>query len=252
MTELTLKYGRTRRMQWCKLNRLLCPPEIGQPNRRLSWTNPYSELVTGCVLCGRLTTPNTRLALLLHAKKGRVVPKTQIYGPIKNFDKHFTKKSNAVSFNLESLGYIQRAESLTITKLESLKSFRPWFTSSLMDTGGDDGIISVPNVRKKVLIAKHGNPSRQLESLLTTVKSMVDLLTKSPSNCFIASVKFFLTTPKPLMMQPAVCAHIALNPGERPILVVGSGGYMPQGSGPRTQVLNNFATGLEREKRRYL
>ena len=53
--------------------------------------------------CKRLTTPKTRLAWLLHMKKEILIPKTQIYGPIKSHDKEFTKFSTAVSLNLDNL-----------------------------------------------------------------------------------------------------------------------------------------------------
>ena len=53
--------------------------------------------------CKRLPTPKTRLAWLLHMKKGILIPNTHIYGPKKNYDKEFTKFSTAVSFTLDNL-----------------------------------------------------------------------------------------------------------------------------------------------------
>ena len=99
--------------------------------------------------CKRLTTPKTRLAWLLYMKKGILIPKTQIYGPIKSSDKEFTKFSTAVSFTLDNLVDVQCPGSLTITKMDGIMSFGPWFTSDHVETGGDDSITYVPVGKKE-------------------------------------------------------------------------------------------------------
>ena len=202
--------------------------------------------------CKRLTTPKTRLAWLLHMKKEILIPKTQIHGPIKSYDKKFTKFSTAVSFNLDNLVDMQCPGSLTITKLDGIMSFGPWFTSGHVETGGDDSITYVPVGRKTMLIAKRGNPSRRLEALLTSVKALVNLLSKPPPKQWRDSVKVFITQPKSLMIQPALCAHTVLTVGKGPALVMGFEGYMQHDLRRRAQVLNYYATGLQRERRSVL
>ena len=86
--------------------------------------------------CKRLTTPKTRLAWLLHMKKEFLIPKTQIYGPTKSYHKEFTKFSTAVSLNLDNLVDMQCPGSLTITKMDGIMSFGPWFTSGHDELAG--------------------------------------------------------------------------------------------------------------------
>ena len=103
-----------------------------------------------------------------------------------------------------------------------------------------------------MLIAKRGDPSRRLEALLISVKALVNLLTKPPPKQWRDSVKFFIRKPRSLMIQPALCAHTVLTVGKGPALVVGFEGYMQHDVRRRAQVLNYYATGLQRERRSFL
>ena len=109
-----------------------------------------------------------------------------------------------------------------------------------------------PWEKKKMLIAKRGNPSRPLEALLTSVKALVNLLTKPPPKQWRDSVKFSITQPRSLMIEPALCAHTVLTVGKGPALVVGFEGYMQYDVPRRAQVLNYYATGLQRKRRSVL
>ena len=195
----------------------------------------------------KLTTTKIGLAWLLHMKKEILIPKTQIYGPMKSYDKEFTEFSTAVSINLDNLVNVQCPVSLTVTKSDRIMSFGSWFTSGHVENGGDDSITYVP-LGKFILIAKRGNPSRRLEALLTSVKALVNLLTKPPPKQWRDSVKFFITQPRSLMIQSALCAQTVLTMGERPALVVGFEGYMQHDVRMRPQVLKYYATGLQRER----
>ena len=147
--------------------------------------------------CKRLTTPKTRLAWLLHMKNETLIPMKQFYGSIESYDTEFTKFSTAVSFNSDNVVDMQCPGSLTITKLDGILSFGPWFTSGHVETGGDDSITYVAVGRKIMLIAKRGNPSRRLEALIISVKALVNLLTKTPPKPWKDSVKIFITQHNP-------------------------------------------------------
>ena len=51
------------------------------------------------------------------------------------------------------------------------------------------------------------------------------------------------------MIQPALCAHTVLTVGKGPALVVGSEGYKQHDVRRSAQVLNYYATGLQRKRR---
>ena len=141
---------------------------------------------------------------------------------------------------------------LTLTKLDGIFSFGPWFTAGHIETGGDDSITSVPVGKKLMLIAKRGRASRRLESLFTSWTAIADCLSKPLSKLMKNNVKFFITFPDALMIQPALCAHTVVTMGNEPALVVGFEGKDESDLKRRKQVLNYYSTGLGVERRKVL
>ena len=158
----------------------------------------------------------TRLQFLLNVKKNYLTEKEAIYGPITSHDDVFTQTSAAYSFNLEELVKMKVPKALTVTKLDGIVAFGPWFTAGHIEAGGDDSITHVPIGRKLMVIAKRGNPARGLEALMTSVKSLVNLLTKPPPKRFGCDVKLFFTSPDSIMVQPALWAHTVITFGNGP------------------------------------
>ena len=89
---------------------------------------------------------------------------------------------------------------LTLTKLDGIFSFGPWFSAGDIETGRDDSMTSVPVRRKLMLIAKRGRASRRLESLFTSWIAIADCVSKPPSKLMKNNVKFFITYPDALMI----------------------------------------------------
>ena len=142
-------------------------------------------------------------------------------------------------------------KALTVTKVDGIVAFGPWFTAGHIETG-DDSITAVPIGKKLMIIAKRGNPAGEIESLMSTYKAVVNLLTKPPPKRLKGSVKFFVTSPDALMIQPALWAHTVVTFSTGTSVVVGFEGKSTADKQRRAQVLNYFATGMEREKRAYL
>ena len=143
-------------------------------------------------------------------------------------------------------------KALTVTKLDGIVAFGPWFTAGHIETGGDDNITAAPIGKKLMIIAKRGNPAREIELLMSSYKAVVNLLGNSPPKRLKGSVKFFVTSPDALMIQPALWAHTVVTFSTGMSLVVGFEGKSTADKQRRVQVLNYFATGMEREKRAYL
>ena len=68
----------------------------------------------------------------------------RVYGPISSLDTNFTAGSSAWSFNLDGLITYSMPKTLTLTKLDGIFSFGPWFTAGHVEIGGDDSITYVP------------------------------------------------------------------------------------------------------------
>ena len=202
--------------------------------------------------CAKVAESSGRVRWIINVEKGFFVPKQQLYGAIKSHDTNFTKKSCAYSFNLEGLIDMKKPEAITLTKLDGIIAYGPWFTSGHIETGGDDSITHVPIGRKLMVIAKRGNPARRLEALMTSVKSLVNLLTKPPPKRFGCDVKLFFTSPDAIMVQPALWAHTVITFGNGPSLVVGFEGLLNNDGLRREQVLKYFASGIERERQTHL
>ena len=98
--------------------------------------------------CRKVSQPITRLRWLVNVRKGHIINKNQLYGPITSHDEVLTTKSSAFSFNLDGLVEMSLSKSLVLTKLDGIMSFGPWFTGSHIETGGDDSITHVPVGKK--------------------------------------------------------------------------------------------------------
>ena len=200
-----------------------------------------------------VSSVSTGLRLILNIRKfWKLRGQDRVYGPISSFDTKFTKNSSAWSFNLDGLVEYKMPNALTLTKLDGIFSFGPWFTAGHIETGGDDSITSAPVGKKLMLIAKRGRASRRLESLFTSWTAIADCLTKSPSKLMKNNVKFFITYPDALMIQPALCAHTVVTMRNGPALVVGFEGRDESDLKRRKQVLNYYPTGLGVERRKVL
>ena len=104
------------------------------------------------------------------------------------------------AFNLEGLVEMELPKVLTLTKMDGIVAYGSWFTVGYIETGGDDSITAEPVGKKLMIIAQRGKPTRRVESLMTSVKAVVNLLTKPPPKCFRSTVKFFFTSPDALMI----------------------------------------------------
>ena len=93
--------------------------------------------------CQKVSRPTTRLRWLVNVRKGHIIDKTQLYGPITSHDEVLTTKSSAFSFNLDGLVERNMPKSLVLTKLDGIMSFGPWFPGGHIETGGVDSITRV-------------------------------------------------------------------------------------------------------------
>ena len=103
-----------------------------------------------------------------------------------------------------------------------------------------------------MVIAKRGKASRRVESPLTSAKAVVKLLSKPPSVLWKQTLKFYISDPYSLMIQPALCAHAVITVNEGPALVVGFEGKKDADINRRSQVLQYYSTGLGCERRTVL
>ena len=82
-------------------------------------------------------------------------------------------------------------------------TYGPWFFARHVATAGDDSITHAPVGKKLMLIAKHGNPFRNLETVSTSVKFSFDYLRKPPLKQMQRSLRFYMSQPTSSMIQPA-------------------------------------------------
>ena len=129
-------------------------------------------------------------------------------------------------------------------------SHGPWYTAGHIETGEDDSITYVPIGKKLLFIAKRGKPSRRLEALFTSAKSLIDCLSQPPSNLMRRTVKFCLIDATSLLIQPALWAHTAINFNKGPALVVGFEGKNNKDHERRQQVLSYYSSGVDQNKRK--
>ena len=177
-----------------------------------------------------------------------MIDKTQLYGPITSHDEVLTTNSSAFSFNPNGLVDMSMPKSLVLTKLDGIMSFGPWFTGGHNETGGDDSITQVPVRKKIMLIATRGRASRRLEALVKSSKSMIDLLSKPPAPQWKKSVKFYISDPTSLLIQPVLCTHAVIIFIKGPALVVGFEGIINSDDKRRQQVLSYYSSGVGQNK----
>ena len=106
--------------------------------------------------------------------------------------------------------------------------------------------------KKLMLIAKRARASQRLEALFTSWKAISELLSKPPARVMRENVRFFISSPDALMVQPSLCAHCVNTFKDGPALVVGFEGKDEADPKKRTQVINYYATGLGVERREVL
>ena len=179
--------------------------------------------------------------------------KDRVYHALKSHDPKFTDGSVACSSSLDGLVEYQVPQILTLTKLDVTFSFGNWYTAGHIETRGDDSITHEPLGKKFMLVAKRGNASRRVESLLTSVNSILNLLAKPLSSPALKeTLRFYFSDPKSLMIQPALCSHTVITTSSGPALVVGLEVKMEAEGKRCTQILQYYATGLGHERRNLL
>ena len=172
------------------------------------------------VFCEKIASKQTKLRFIRNVRKKFLVG-DNLYRQIRSHDESFTNNSIAYSLGLDGLVEMQLPQCLTLTKFDGIMSYGPWHTAGHIETSGDDSITYVPIEKKLMLIAKRGKPSRRLEALFTSAKSLNDFLSKPPSKLMRRTVKFCLIDATSLMIQPALWAHTVITFNKGPALVVG-------------------------------
>ena len=139
-----------------------------------------------------------------------------------NGDLEFTSQSSTWSLSVDRIMDYEKPSGLHLTKLDAIASFGLWYTGGHVETGGDDSITDVPVGKKLMIIAERGYHSRLLEKLLQSTKALVNFLLKGPStNAVRNKVRFYVTTPTSLMIQPGLCAHTVITLSEGPAMLAG-------------------------------
>ena len=96
--------------------------------------------------------------------------------------------------------------------------------------------------------AERGYHSRLLEKLLQSTKALVNFLLKGPStNAVRNKVRFYVTTPTSLMIQPGLCAHTVITLSEGPAIVAGFEAKLVEDDLRQRQVLNHYSPGMRKE-----
>ena len=135
-------------------------------------------------------------------------------------------------------------------KIDGIMSYGPWYTAGPIETGGDDSITYVPIGKKLLLIAKRGKPSRRIEALFISAKSLIGCLSRPPSKLMRQTVKFCLIDAFSLMIQPALWAHTVITFNKGPALVVGFERKNNEDHERRQQILSYYSSGLDQNKKR--
>ena len=108
-----------------------------------------------------------------------------------------------------------------LIKLDGNLSFGKWYTARHIETVGDDSVTHVPVGKKLMLIGKRGKASRRLESLMTSVKSVMTLLSNPATTVLTQTMKFYVSDPHSSMVQPAFSSQTLITLTNGPALVVG-------------------------------
>ena len=141
-----------------------------------------------------VSSVSTGVRLILnHRKFWKLRGQDRVSGPISSFDTKFTENSSTCSFNLDGLVEYKMTNALTLTKLDGIFFFGPWFTAGHIETGGVGSITSVPVGKYLMLIAERERATRCLESLFTSWTAITDCLSKLASKLMKNIVKFFIT-----------------------------------------------------------
>ena len=172
----------------------------------------------------------------------------RVYTKISSGDLEFTSQSSAWSLSVDGLVDYEVPSGLHLTKLDAIASFGLWYTGGHVETGGDDSITRVPVGKKLMIIAERGYHSRLLEKLLQSTKAFVNFLLKGPStNAVRNKVRFYVTTPTSLMIQPSLCAHTVITLSEGPAIVAGFEAKLVEDDLRQRQVLNYYSPGMRKE-----
>ena len=178
----------------------------------------------------------------------RRIESHRMYTKISSGDLEFTSQSSAWSLSVDGLVDYEIPSGLHLTKLDAIASFGLWYTGGHVKTGGDDSITHVPVGKKLMIIAEHGYHSRVLQKLLQSTKALVTFLLKGPStNAVRNEVKFYVTTPTSLIIQPGLCAHTVITLSEGPAIVAGFEAKLVEDDLRQRQVLNYYFPGMRKE-----
>ena len=126
-------------------------------------------------------------------------------------------------------------------------SYGPWFMAGHVETGGDDSFKYVPERKKLILKAKRRIASQPLEQLFTSVKALVDCLSKPPCNEMKRNVRFLLSEPSALMIQPGLWSHTVIILFHGPALVVRFEGKLKDDK-RRNQVHGYYSSDMDQNK----
>ena len=163
-------------------------------------------------------------------------------------DLEFASQSSAWSLSVDGLVDYQIPSGLHLTKLNAFASFGLWYTGGHVETGGDDSITLVPQGKKLMIFAERGYRSRLLEMLLQSTKALVNILLKGPStNAVRNKVRFYVTTPTSLRIQPGLCAHTVVTLSEGPAIATGFEGKLLEDDLLQRQVLKYYSPGMRKE-----
>ena len=99
------------------------------------------------VVCEKIASMQTKLRFIMNVRKKFLVG-DNLYRQIRSHDESFTKNSIAYSFRLDGLVEMQLPQCLTLTKLDGIMSYGPWYTAGHIEAGGDDSITYVPIGKK--------------------------------------------------------------------------------------------------------
>ena len=201
------------------------------------------------VFCEKIASMPAKLRFIMNVRKKFLVGDNH-YRQIRCHYESFTNNSIAYSSSLDGLVEMQLPQCLTLTKLVGITSYGPWYTDGHIATGRDDSITYVPIRKKLMLIAKRGKPSRRLEALFTSAKSLIDCLSKPPSKLMRRIVMFCLIDATPLLIQPALWANTVIAFNKSPALGVGFEGKNSKDHERRQQVLSYYSSGVDQNKKK--
>ena len=87
------------------------------------------------VFCEKIASMQTKLRFIMNVRKKFLVGE-YLYRQIRSHDESFTNNSIAYSFKSDGLVEMQLPQCLTLTKLDGIMSYGPWYTAGHIETGG--------------------------------------------------------------------------------------------------------------------